>query len=68
MTMNKPLSRLALTTALALAALASTGCVITPAGSQGSHPADVAKMSEQALATCGSGQVKEVNAKSFSCK
>lgn len=68
MLMNSTPSRLAPPMALALAALACTGCVITPGGTQGSHPADVAKMSEQALTTCGPGQVKEVNAKSFSCK
>jgi hypothetical protein len=62
--MTKRLALLALATCTALF---STGCVINPQ-SQGSHPGDVAKMSEQALATCGAGQVKEVNARSFSCK
>jgi hypothetical protein len=53
---------------LALAALAATmlsGCVIAP---NVSSAEDVAKMSERASATCGAGQVKEVNAKSFACK
>lgn len=27
-----------------------------------------AKMSQQAIATCGAGNVKEVNAKSFTCR
>ncbi|UXH79374.1 hypothetical protein [Roseateles amylovorans] len=53
---------------LAAAALA-TGCVFAPPSSvQVTSASDVAKMSEQALATCGAGQVKEVNAKSFTCK
>jgi hypothetical protein len=59
--------RLALLGCTLLATLAITGCVITP-HSHSSQPGDLNKMSEQALATCGAGQVKEVNAKSFSCK
>lgn len=54
--------------ALAAAVLCSA-CVFAPPSSvRVSDPADMAKMSEQALHTCGAGQVKEVNAKSFSCK
>jgi hypothetical protein len=56
--------------ALALtAAFVLSACVFAPP--VGSIPADsnaITKMSEQALATCGAGNVKEVNAKSFSCK
>ncbi len=51
------------------AAVLATGCVFAPPSTvQVSSASDVAKMSEQALATCGAGQVKEVNAKSFTCK
>lgn len=57
-----PLLALALGPALLLSA-----CVIAPQAS-GDTAGNVSKMSEQAQATCGAGQVKEVNAKSFSCK
>ena len=58
----------ALTLALLAAALAS-GCVFAPPSTvHVSNAAEVSKMSEQAAATCGAGQVKEVNAKSFTCK
>ncbi|HEY0957546.1 MAG TPA: hypothetical protein VGE36_22535 [Roseateles sp.] len=53
---------------LTAAALLSA-CVFAPPA--GSIPADtnaIAKMSESAVATCGAGNVREVNAKSFSCK
>jgi starvation-inducible outer membrane lipoprotein len=56
--------------ALALtAAFVLSACVFAPPA--GSIPADshaITKMSEQAVATCGAGNVREVNAKSFSCK
>lgn len=55
-------------TALAAAALLSA-CVFAPPASV--IPADsdaISKMSDRALATCGAGNVKEVNAKSFTCK
>jgi hypothetical protein len=59
--------RFALTAAFATALL--SGCIIAPPNSiQTSTADDVAKMSERAAATCGAGNVKEVNAKSFSCK
>jgi hypothetical protein len=58
---------LALTLALAASALA-TGCVFAPPSTVQVSSSDIAKMGEQAVATCGAGQVKEVNAKSFSCK
>lgn len=55
--------------ALALCGAAlTTGCVIAPPGTHTDHATEVAKMSERATATCGAGQVKEVNAKSFTCK
>ena len=48
----------------------STGCVIAPNTSEANtqRMEDVRKMSEQATATCGVGNVKEVNSKSFTCK
>ncbi len=53
--------------ALAAAALLSA-CVFAPPSNYRTDAADVAKMGEQAIATCGAGNVKEVNAKSFTCK
>lgn len=53
----------ALTSAFLLSA-----CVFAPPVHTSTNPSDVSKMSEQALATCGAGNVKEVNAKSFTCK
>nr|WP_297524805.1 hypothetical protein [uncultured Roseateles sp.] len=52
------------------AAVLSTGCVIAPNTSEANtqRMEDVRKMSEQATATCGVGNVKEVNSKSFTCK
>lgn len=52
------------------AAVLSTGCVIAPNSTEANtqRMEDVRKMSEQATTTCGTGNVKEVNAKSFSCK
>ncbi|WP_431101629.1 hypothetical protein [Roseateles noduli] len=52
------------------AAVLSTGCVIAPNTAEATtqRMEDVRKMSEQATTTCGAGNVKEVNAKSFSCK
>jgi hypothetical protein len=47
------------------AALLCSACVIAP---NTANNADLNKMSEQALQTCGAGNVKEVSAKSFSCK
>lgn len=53
--------------ALAAATLLSA-CVFAPPGTVQTDSATVAKTSEQAVATCGAGNVKEVNAKSFTCK
>ena len=52
------------------AATLLTACVFAPpAGSSNAFDADaLAKNSERALATCGAGNVREVNAKSFTCK
>lgn len=52
-----------------ICALLATGCVFAPPSSyQNDVSGDVAKMSEKAIATCGAGNVREVNAKSFTCK
>lgn len=62
------MNRLAsLTVVLAAAALLSA-CVFAPPVNTQPDSAAIAKMSEQALATCGAGNVKEVNSKSFTCK
>lgn len=53
--------------ALGAAALLSA-CVFAPPVTTPTDTNAVAKISEQALATCGAGNVKEVNAKSFTCK
>ena len=53
--------------AFATAALLSA-CVFAPPVTTSTDTQAVSKMSEQALATCGAGNVKEVNAKSFTCK
>jgi predicted aconitase with swiveling domain len=52
------------------AAVLTTGCVIAPNTGEPNiqRMEEVRKMSEQATTTCGAGNVKEVNAKSFSCK
>ncbi len=57
----------ALSLALAAATLLSA-CVFAPPVTTQADSATIAKTSEQAIATCGAGNVKEVNAKSFSCK
>lgn len=53
--------------ALSAAALLSA-CVFAPPVNTTPDTASITRMSEQALATCGAGNVKEVNAKSFTCK
>lgn len=61
--------RIAALTFTLLGATLTAGCVFAPPSSVHiSNAAEVSKMSEQAAATCGAGQVKEVNAKSFTCK
>ena len=54
---------LSLTTAALLSA-----CVFAPPVHTSTDSAAIQKTSDQALATCGAGNVKEVNAKSFTCK
>ncbi|KQV50682.1 hypothetical protein ASC95_15130 [Pelomonas sp. Root1217] len=55
--------------ALALTATSLlSACVFAPPITSTTDSAAITKMSEQAVATCGTGNVKEVNAKSFTCK
>ena len=62
------MNRIATTaTALTAAALLSA-CVFAPPVTSTTDSAAITRMSEQAVATCGAGNVKEVNAKSFTCK
>ncbi|MDP1211628.1 hypothetical protein Q6268_28870, partial [Klebsiella pneumoniae] len=66
-----PRTRMSRFTTVAVALTASallSACVIAPPVNSMPDTAAVTRMSEQALATCGAGNVKEVNAKSFSCK
>lgn len=53
-----------------LAAAASSACIsISPDMKDPTkHATELARMSEQAVKTCGEGKVKEVSAKSFSCQ
>jgi type IV pilus biogenesis protein CpaD/CtpE len=54
---------------LTAAALLSACVFAPPAGSSNALDADaIAKNSDRALAACGVGNVREVNAKSFTCK
>ena len=56
---------------LAIALTAATllsACVFAPPVNTQPDTAAITKMSEQAVITCGTGNVKEVNAKSFTCK
>ncbi|WP_457418025.1 hypothetical protein [Roseateles sp. P5_E7] len=64
------MNRFASFTAASVAAVLLSACVFAPpSGSSNAFDADaMAKNSERALATCGAGNVREVNAKSFSCK
>lgn len=63
------MSRLAhLSLILSVTALCSACVVLPPNARMSTDSAELAKMSEQALATCGAGNVKEVSTKSFSCK
>jgi len=53
--------------ALTAAALLSA-CVFAPPVTTTPDSSAINKMSEQAVATCGAGNVREVNTKSFTCK
>ena len=54
--------------ALTASALLSACVFAPPVGALPADSAAITKMSDQAVATCGAGNVKEVNAKSFICK
>jgi len=49
-------------------ALLCSACVIGPSYPRTPDAAELERMSDQALKTCGAGNVKEVNSKSFVCK
>jgi hypothetical protein len=56
-------------TAVTAAALLSACVFAPPSGSSHAYDADaLAKNSDRAIAACGAGNVKEVSAKSYSCK
>ena len=56
------------TLALTAAGLLSACVFAPPAGTLPADSTAITKMSEQAVATCGPGNVREVNQKSFTCK
>lgn len=60
--------RFASLAALLAATLSLTACVFAPESDRRASPDDLSRMGAQAVATCGAGNVKEVSAKSFSCK
>ena len=51
-----------------IAATLLSACVFAPPITATTDSAAITRMSDQAVATCGVGNVKEVNAKSFTCK
>lgn len=51
-----------------IAAALCSACVFAPPVTHVTDTSELAKMGQQALATCGSGNVKEVSTKAFSCK
>jgi PBP1b-binding outer membrane lipoprotein LpoB len=63
------MTRIASFSAILAAAVLLSACVFAPpVGSIPANSQAITKMSEQAVATCGAGNVKEVDAKSFTCK
>lgn len=62
------MNRFAVFASAVAAAVLLSACVFAPPITTPTDTQAVSKMSEQALATCGAGNVKEVNAKSFTCK
>ncbi|NCT84395.1 MAG: hypothetical protein GXC94_14695 [Comamonadaceae bacterium] len=62
------MTRIASLSAILAAAALLSACVFAPPVTTSTDTNAVTKMGEQALATCGAGNVKEVSAKSFSCK
>jgi hypothetical protein len=63
------MNRIASLSASVIAAASLSACIFAPPITRNvTDAADVTKMSQQAVVTCGAGNVKEVNAKSFTCK
>ena len=62
------IKRLATLSLTGVAAVLCSACVFAPPINHTTDSNELAKMGQQALATCGSGNVKEVSAKSFTCK
>ena len=64
------MNRFASATVAVIAATLLSACVFAPpSGSSNAFDADaMAKNTGRALTACGAGNVKEVNAKSFTCK
>jgi hypothetical protein len=62
------MNRIAAFTAALTASALLSACVFAPPVTTQPDTASIAKLSEQAVLTCGAGNVKEVNSKSFSCK
>jgi len=63
------MKRIATLATVTLAALLCTACVIAPNGERViSDREALTQMSEQAIKTCGAGNVKDVTHKSFTCK
>lgn len=62
------IKRLATLSLTAAAAALCSACVFAPPITNSTDSNELAKMGQQAVATCGSGNVKEVSAKSFTCK
>jgi hypothetical protein len=65
---GKPMNRITTVAAALTAAALLSACVFAPPVTTTTDSASITRMSEQAVATCGAGNVKEVNAKSFTCK
>ncbi|MGM9482473.1 hypothetical protein ACS5PN_14880 [Roseateles sp. NT4] len=60
--------RLASFVAASITAALLSACVFAPPSNTPADTNAVARMSEHAVSACGAGNVKEVNAKSFTCK
>jgi len=62
------MTRIASVSLALVAATLLSACVFAPPVTTQPDTAAIAKTSEQAVTTCGAGNVREVNAKSFTCK
>ncbi len=62
------MNRIATVLAALVASSLLSACVFAPPITTPTDTQAVTKMGEQAVATCGAGNVKEVNAKSYTCK